>query len=57
MGRPSTKGTESSAGERPIGLPGPLVALLREHRASQEQERDAAGDLWEEGGSGSGTAN
>jgi hypothetical protein len=40
-----------------MGLPGPLVALLREHRAVQGREREAAGDLREEGGSGSGTAN
>jgi hypothetical protein len=32
-----------------MGLPGPLVALLREHRAVQGREREAAGDLWEEG--------
>lgn len=47
---PLTKDTKSTAGRRPIGLPGPLVALLREHRATQEREREAAGDLWEEGG-------
>ena len=42
--------TKSRAGRRVIGLPAPLVELLREHRAEQHQERDQAGQLWREGG-------
>jgi integrase len=42
--------TKSRAGRRVIGLPAPLVELLRQHRAEQEQERDHAGQLWQEGG-------
>lgn len=33
-----------------IGLPGPLVELLREHRVEQDRERAVAGQLWREGG-------
>ncbi|MFC3997970.1 tyrosine-type recombinase/integrase [Nocardiopsis sediminis] len=47
---PLTKDTKSAAGRRPIGLPGPLAELLREHKAAQEKEREAAGELWEDGG-------
>lgn len=42
--------TKSRAGRRTIGLPAPLVALLREHQAEQQRERVAAGDLWQDGG-------
>jgi integrase len=42
--------TKSFAGKRTIGLPPPLVQLLREHRCEQERERLAAGQLWEDGG-------
>src|SRR3712207_8356538 len=31
--------TKSRAGRRVIGLPSPLVELLREHRAEQDRER------------------
>ena len=36
------------AGRRTIAIPGPLVDLLRGHREIQEQERIAAGSLWED---------
>ena len=42
--------TKSRAGRRVIGLPRPLVELLREHRAEQDRERDNAGQLWQDGG-------
>lgn len=42
--------TKSFAGKRTIGLPAPLVQLLRDHRREQDQERQLAGQLWEEGG-------
>lgn len=42
--------TKSRAGRRTIGLPAPLVTLLKIHRRVQEQERANAADLWEEGG-------
>jgi len=48
--RKETAATKSRAGKRGIGLPDPLVALLREHRAQQEQERQRACDLWQETG-------
>lgn len=42
-------GTKSSAGNRIIGLPDELVALLESHRRAQLAERLAAASLWEEG--------
>ena len=33
-----------------MGLPDPLIALLREHRARQDADRLAACDLWQEAG-------
>ena len=42
--------TKSRAGRRTIGLPDELVALLRKHRDEQDQERETAGQLWDEGG-------
>lgn len=33
-----------------MGLPDELVTLLREHRDEQDREREAAGQLWTEGG-------
>lgn len=48
--RKATKDTKSRAGRRSIGLPSQLVALLLEHRKRQEQERDSAGDLWNDEG-------
>jgi len=48
-GRPVVSETKSRAGRRVIGLPAPLVELLREHRVEQQREREAAGQLWHEG--------
>jgi integrase len=42
--------TKSAAGNRAVGLPEELVALLREHRRQQLAERIRAGSLWQEGG-------
>jgi integrase len=42
--------TKSRSGRRAIGLPPPLVELLREHRTAQDAERDLAGSLWQDGG-------
>lgn len=42
--------TKSRAGRRVIGLPRPLVQLLAEHQAEQQRDREAAGQLWQEGG-------
>lgn len=47
---PLTKDTKSKAGRRPVGLPDPVVALLRRHREIQDKEREAAQDHWNEGG-------
>lgn len=41
---------KSRAGRRGVGLPDPLVDLLRTHHAAQEDERRRAGQLWEEAG-------
>jgi hypothetical protein len=40
--RPDTDETESCAGRRTVGLPAPLVQLLRAHRVKQDLERAAA---------------
>jgi integrase len=48
--RPTTGQVKSRAGRRTIGLPPPLVARLRKHRADQEAERVAARQLWSEEG-------
>jgi len=42
--------TKSSAGNRVVGLPDELIALLKLHRDEQDQERVHAGQLWHEGG-------
>jgi integrase len=42
--------TKSFAGNRTVGLPAPLVQLLREHQLAQALEREEAGQLWIEGG-------
>jgi integrase len=34
---------------RTVGLPAPLVALLKQHRAEQDKERETATQLWREG--------
>jgi integrase len=41
--------TKSAAGNRVVGLPEELVALLKDHRRQQLEERIRAGSLWEEG--------
>jgi integrase len=40
---------KSRAGKRAVGIPTPLLKLLREHQQVQEKERQAAGDLWQKG--------
>ncbi len=47
---PNVGETKSAAGQRVVGLPNQLVALLREHRELQDQERESARQLWVEGG-------
>jgi integrase len=42
--------TKSRAGRRTIGLPDPLIRLLRTHREHQEAERIAARQLWHDEG-------
>ncbi len=42
--------TKSAAGNRVIGLPDELAALLKEHRLVQLEERIHSGSLWQEGG-------
>ncbi|MFP3119205.1 tyrosine-type recombinase/integrase [Streptomyces sp. Iso 434] len=44
------KNTKSRAGRRTIGLPEPVVKLLRKHQEEQERERKEAGELWEDKG-------
>jgi integrase len=48
--RKETDETKSRAGRRVIGLPNELVALLRKHQLEQDGEREAARQLWQEGG-------
>lgn len=48
--RPDTSDTKSKAGRRRIGLPDPLVDLLRTHRLAQEHERRTARQLWNDEG-------
>jgi len=48
--RPDTAGTKSRNGRRVIGLPLELVSLLRQHWDEQDRERDAAAELWHDGG-------
>lgn len=45
-----TKDTKSRAGRRYIPLPEQLVALLREHELTQQEERRTAANLWHDGG-------
>lgn len=42
--------TKSAAGNRVVGLPDELAALLTDHRRMQLEERIHAGSLWQEGG-------
>ena len=48
--RALTAETKSRAGRRVIGVPQPLVELLRKHRVEQDAERETAAQLWREGG-------
>jgi integrase len=48
--RSETDDTKSRAGVRTLGLPQQLVTLLREHASDQASEREAAGNLWRDGG-------
>jgi integrase len=41
------KSTKSRAGRHTIGLPDPLIKILRQHQEVQERERIAAGADWE----------
>jgi hypothetical protein len=41
------KSTKSRAGRRTVGLPDPLIKLLRQHQEVQEKERIEAGTDWE----------
>ena len=42
--------TKSRAGRRVVGLPAPLVELLKEHQAAQAAHRESAGQLWRDTG-------
>ncbi len=44
------KKTKSRAGRRTIGLPSPLIKLLRKHMEEQARERQEAGESWEDKG-------
>lgn len=44
--RADTGPTKSRAGRRTIGLPEPLIKLMRTHREQQDSERAAARQLW-----------
>lgn len=48
--REETSETKSKAGRRGVGLPAQLVELLRAHRTEQDREREAAAQLWTDGG-------
>jgi integrase len=48
--RPDTDETKSRAGRRTVGVPDRLTQLLRAHKEKQDQERENAGQLWEDGG-------
>ncbi|MEU8182979.1 tyrosine-type recombinase/integrase [Micromonospora sp. NPDC049047] len=48
--RAETADTKSRAGRRSIGVPDPLVALLRQHREEQDAEREKAAQLWTDTG-------
>ncbi|MFD7446673.1 tyrosine-type recombinase/integrase [Streptomyces sp. NPDC059909] len=41
------KNTKSRSGRRTVGLPDPLIKLLRKHREEQDRERSEAGADWE----------
>ncbi|MGJ5898476.1 tyrosine-type recombinase/integrase [Streptomyces niveiscabiei] len=44
------KSTKSRAGRRTIGLPDPLIKLLRKHKEEQDRERRQAGTDWQDKG-------
>ncbi|MDX2597994.1 tyrosine-type recombinase/integrase [Streptomyces sp. WI03-4A] len=44
------KSTKSRSGRRTVGLPDPLIKLLRKHREEQDRERAEAGADWEDKG-------
>lgn len=46
--RAETGDTKSKAGRRKIGLPDPVIALLRAHRRKQDAERANARQLWQD---------
>lgn len=48
--RRERKSTKSRAGRRTIGLPDPLIKILRQHQEAQERERITAGTDWEDKG-------
>ena len=48
--RADTGPTKSRAGRRVVGVPDPLIVLLKVHRANQDAEREAARQLWHNGG-------
>ncbi|MFG3404371.1 tyrosine-type recombinase/integrase [Streptomyces sp. NPDC048142] len=48
--RRETKNVKSRAGQRPIGAPDELMALLRRHKEEQGRERALARDLWTDKG-------
>jgi integrase len=48
--RAETGPTKSRAGRRIIGLPDPVIVLLRVHQEKQVAERETARQLWHEGG-------
>jgi integrase len=48
--RSTTAETKSWAGRRVIGMPDELVLLLKDHKKTQDEERDLAANLWTEGG-------
>jgi integrase len=48
--RADTGPTKSRAGRRVVGLPEPLIVLLRVHRENQEVERATARQLWHDEG-------
>jgi len=48
--RAETADTKSRYGRRTVGLPNELVSLLIRQRDEQAREREAAGQLWREGG-------
>jgi integrase len=48
--RADTGPTKSRAGRRVVGLPEPLIVLLRVHREHQQAERETARQLWHDEG-------